>query len=212
MKDTGAPFEVAITATRAGNLFTTHTAVPAGFDRFPAELMTKYLAPYAAEVNVALDDLLAMGRENRDDQTEQFNMAYLALRGSGAVNGVSRLHGEVSRELFQSFFPRWPREEVPIGYVTNGVHVPSWDSAEADQLWEKVCGKDRWVGLPRHKATEHMRGVSDAELWQMRSNARAELVQFARRRLTQALAASGAPAAEVDQAAHILDPNVLTLG
>src|SRR5215813_11540924 len=178
MKDAGQSFEVALTATRAGNLFTTHTAVPAGFDRFPAELMTKYLAPYAAEVNVALDDLLAMGRENRDDQTEQFNMAYLALRGSGAVNGVSRLHGEVSRELFQSFFLRWPREEVPIGHVTNGVHVPSWDSREADQLWEKTCGKDRWMGLARTTATENMRGVSDAELWQLRSNARAKLIHF----------------------------------
>jgi starch phosphorylase len=212
MNETGTSFELALTATRAGNLFTTHTAVPAGFDRFPPELITKYLAPYAQEVNVALDDLLAMGRENPNDQTEQFNMAYLALRGSGAVNGVSRLHGEVSRELFQSFFPRWPREEVPIGHVTNGVHMPSWDSSEADKLWDKVCGKDRWVGLPRSVATEHMRGVSDTELWQMRSNARAQLVHYARRRLARALAASGAPAAEVDQAARILDPNTLTLG
>ena len=211
-KATGQPFEVALAATRPGNVFTTHTAVPAGFDRFPSELMTKYLAPYADDVHVPVDNLLALGRENPADTTEQFNMAYLALRGSGAVNGVSRLHGEVSRELFQSFFPRWPREEVPIGHVTNGVHVASWDSRDADQLWEKVCGKDRWIGLPRQKATEHMRGVSDAELWQMRSNARVQLVHCARRRLTQALAASGAPAAEVDQAALILDPNVLTLG
>jgi len=213
MEETGQPFEVALAATRAGNLFTTHTAVPAGFDRFPAELITKYCRPYAEnELKISLVDLLSLGRENPNDDSEQFNMAYLALRGSGAVNGVSRLHGEVSRDLFQSFFPRWPREDVPVGHVTNGVHVPSWDSSEADQLWDKVCGGDRWMGLPRAKATEHMRGVSDAELWQLRSNARAQLVHFSRRRLVRQLASSGAPAAEVDQAARILDPNALTLG
>ena len=212
MRETGQSFEVALAATRAGNLFTTHTAVPAGFDRFPPELMTKYLDVYSQEVNVSLHDLLALGREQPNDESEQFTMAYLALRGSGAANGVSRLHGEVSRELFQSFFPRWPRNEVPIGHVTNGVHVPTWDSSEADKLWEKVVGKDRWMGLPRSKATEHMRGVSDAELWQLRSNARAQLVHYSRRRLARELAASGAPAAWVDQAARILDPNTLTLG
>jgi starch phosphorylase len=212
MEETGQPFEVALAATRAGNLFTTHTAVPAGFDRFPAELVTKYFGPYAEQLKISLVDLLSLGRENPNDDNEQFNMAYLALRGSGAVNGVSRLHGEVSRDLFQSFFPRWPREEVPVGHVTNGVHVPSWDSCEADQLWEKVCGENRWMGLPRAKATEHMRGVSDAEIWQLRSNARAQLVHFSRRRLARTLASSGAPAAEVDQAARILDTDVLTLG
>jgi starch phosphorylase len=213
MEETGQTFEVALAATRAGNLFTTHTAVPAGFDRFPAELITKYCRPYAEnELKISLVDLLSLGRENPNDDNEQFNMAYLALRGSGAVNGVSRLHGEVSRDLFQSFFPRWPREEVPVGHVTNGVHVPSWDSSEADQLWDKVCGGDRWMGLPRAKATEHMRGVSDAELWQLRSNAREQLVHFSRRRLVRQLASSGAPAAEVDQAERILDTDVLTLG
>jgi len=212
MQETGQPFEVALAATRTGNLFTTHTAVPAGFDRFPPELIAKYLALFAKDVNLSMREVLALGREHPDDEQEQFNMAYLALRGSGAANGVSRLHGDVSRGLFQSFFPRWPQDEVPVGHVTNGVHVPTWDSSEADKLWEKACGKDRWVGLPRSKATEHMRGVSDAELWQMRSNARAQLVHFSRRRLARELASSGAPAAEVDQAARILDPNVLTLG
>jgi starch phosphorylase len=212
MKETGQPFEVALAATRTGNLFTTHTAVPAGFDRFAPELITQYLEPLAKDINVEMGDLLALGRENPDDQSEPFNMAYLALRGSGAINGVSRLHGEVSRDLFKSFFPRWPREEVPIGHVTNGVHVPSWDSSAADSLWEKVCGKDRWLGTSQRKTTEHMRGASNPELWQLRSNARTRLVDFARRRFARALASSGAPPAEVEQAARILDPKVLTLG
>src|SRR5215471_2666101 len=135
IKETGASFDVALAVTRAGNLFTTHTAVPAGFDRFPPDLIAKYLDLYAEAVKISLRDLLAFGRENPDDPNEEFNMAYLAVRGSGAVNGVSSLHGEVSRSLFQSLFPRWPRDEVPVGHVTNGVHVPSWDSSEADQLW-----------------------------------------------------------------------------
>ena len=76
-------------------------------------------------------------------------MAYLAMRGSGAVNGVSRLHGKVSRRLFEPLFPRWPEDEVPVGHVTNGVHMPSWDSAAADELWTEACGKDRWLGTMR---------------------------------------------------------------
>jgi len=212
MKETGQPFEVALTATRAGNLFTTHTAVPAGFDRFAPELITKYLREYTEEVTINLRDVLALGRENPDDANEQFNMAYLAIRGSGAVNGVSRLHGEVSRTLLQSLFPRWPHDEVPVGHVTNGVHVPSWDSSEADELWTRACGPDSWLGTTTTNTSEQMRRVSDADIWTLRSNARATLVRYTRRRLARQLASSGCSAAEVDQAARILDPEALTLG
>ena len=143
MQDTSQPFEVALAATRAGNLFTTHTAVAAGFDRFAPDLIEQYLRRYAEEkLGITLHDLLALGRQNPDDSSEPFNMAYLAIRGSGAVNGVSRLHGEVSRRLFEPLFPRWPADEVPVGHVTNGVHVPSWDSAAADDLWTEACGKE----------------------------------------------------------------------
>ena len=95
-------------------------------------------------------------------------MAYLAIRGSGAVNGVSRLHGKVSRQLFEPLFPRWPEDEVPVGYVTNGVHMPTWDSAAADDLWTKACGKDRWLG-PTENLEQDIRRVSDARLWQLRT-------------------------------------------
>src|SRR5207245_10676631 len=93
---------------------------------------------------VPLRDFLGLGRENPDDPNEPFNMAYLAIRGSGAVNGVSRLHGQVSRHIFQSLFPRWPEVEVPVAHVTNGVHTPSWASAAAAALWTKACGAERW--------------------------------------------------------------------
>jgi glycogen phosphorylase len=211
MEETGQPFEIALAATRAGNLFTTHTAVPAGFDRFAPELIAKYLQDYTEGVAISLRDVLALGRENPDDANEQFNMAYLAFRGSGAVNGVSRLHGEVSRALFQSLFPRWPSDEVPVGHVTNGVHMPSWDSSEAEELWTKACGTDGWLGTATTNRTEQMRRVPDADIWTLRSDARTSLVRYTRRRLARQLASSGCSAAEIDQAARILDPEALTL-
>jgi starch phosphorylase len=212
MAETGQSFDVALAATRAGNLFTTHTAVAAGFDRFPPALVEQYLGRYAQnKLGIPLRDLLALGRQNPDDPAESFNMAYLAIRGSGAVNGVSRLHGEVSRRLFEPLFPHWPPEEVPVGHVTNGVHVPSWDGAAADDLWMNVCGKDRWL-RPTESLVEEIRRVPDARLWQMRAAARKSLVEYARQRLARQLAVSGAPAEEIEGARHIFDPDTLTLG
>jgi starch phosphorylase len=212
MQETGQPFEVALAVTRAGNLFTTHTAVAAGFDRFSPTLIGEYLGRYAKEkLGITLQDLLALGRQNPNEASESFNMAYLAVRGSGSVNGVSRLHGQVSRHLFAPLFPRWPEAEVPIGYVTNGVHMPSWDSAAADDLWTKACGKDRWLGT-KDTLDEDIRRVSDASLWQFRSAASKSLVEYARERLSRQLAASGAAPEAVDGAKHLFDPTTLTLG
>ncbi|MEQ9565138.1 MAG: alpha-glucan family phosphorylase, partial [Pseudomonadales bacterium] len=136
MKANGTSFEEALTVTRAGNLFTTHTAVAAGFDHFSHESMEYHLGTYAKEqLGINFHDLLALGRTDANNRSESFTMAYLAIRGSGGVNGVSRLHGEVSRTLFNNLFPRWPLEEVPISHVTNGVHMPCWDSKYADEIW-----------------------------------------------------------------------------
>jgi starch phosphorylase len=212
MKETGQPFEVALAVTRAGNLFTTHTAVAAGFDRFDPELIRQYLGGYAEQkLGITLDDLLALGRQNPDDSSESFNMAYLAIHGSGAVNGVSRLHGKVSRNLFAPLFPYWPQDEVPVGYVTNGVHTPSWDSAAADDLWTEACGKDRWLGTMETLAQD-IRRVSDARLWKFRMAASQSFVEYARERLSLQLTASGAPPDAVEEAKHLFDPNALTLG
>jgi glycogen phosphorylase len=212
MRASGQPFDAALAVTRAGNLFTTHTAVAAGFDRFDPALVEQYLGDYAArELGITARDLLAMGRRNADDPAEPFNMAYLAIRGSGAVNGVSRLHGTVSRRLFQPLFPRWPADDIPIGHVTNGIHVPSWDSAAADDLWTSACGKDRWLGTT-DTLEQDIRKVSDAALWQFRTQARTALVEYARERLSRQLAASGAPPGAVDDAKHLFDPATLTVG
>jgi starch phosphorylase len=212
MEDTRHSFEVALEVTRAGNVFTTHTPVPAGFDRFSPTLIELFLRWYAEEnLGVSLRDLLALGRENPDDPNEPFNMAYLAIRGSGAVNGVSRLHGQVSRRIFQSLFPRWPNAEVPVAHVTNGVHTPSWESAAADALWTKTCGAERW----RQTLTTGERDIasaSDGDLWALRSTARKVLVDYARERIAQQVASMGLPSDEASAICAGLDPAVLTLG
>jgi glycogen phosphorylase len=212
MRQTAQSFEVALAATRAGNLFTTHTAVPAGFDRFEPALIEQYLGGYAQhELGITLRELLTLGRANPNDASEPFNMAYLAIRASGAVNGVSRLHGKVSRQLFEPLFPRWPREEIPVGFVTNGVHTPTWDSAPADDLWTQACGKNRWLGATEALGQD-IRHVSDARLWGLRTAARKSLIEYARQRLSRQLLASGASLAAVEGAKQLFDPDTLTLG
>jgi starch phosphorylase len=212
MEETGQRFEAALAVTRAGNLFTTHTAVAAGFDRFDPALIQQYLGWYAEhKLGIAFRDLLALGRQDPNDSSEPFNMAYLAIRGSGAVNGVSRRHGEVSRRLFLPLFPRWPQDEIPVGHVTNGVHMPTWDSAPADDLWTEACGKGRWLGTTKN-LDQNILCVSDARLWQFRHAASQSLVEYARERLSLNLSAAGAPPETVDEAKRVFDPNALTLG
>jgi glycogen phosphorylase len=212
MQASGQPFEVALAVTRAGNLFTTHTAVAAGFDIFAPALIQQYLGVYAGQqLGIATRDLLALGRRDPDDPSEPFNMAYLAMHGCGAVNGVSRLHGDVSRRIFLPLFARWPQDDIPVGHVTNGVHTPTWDSAPADDLWTKACGQDRWLGMTE-TLEQDIRGVSDASLWQFRTAARMTLVEYARNRLFRQLATSGASAEAIDGAKRLFDPETLTLG
>jgi len=212
MQATGQTFETALAVTRAGNLFTTHTAVAAGFDRFAPTRIEHCLGGYAqSQLGISLHELLALGRRNPDDASEPFNMAYLAIRGSGAVNGVSRLHGEVSRQLFAPLFPHWPTDEVPVGHVTNGVHVPTWDSAAADALWTEACGKDRWLG-PTEALERDIQQISDADLWDFRTTASMALIDYARDRLTRQLAAAGESHEAVESAKHSCDCNTLTLG
>lgn len=212
MGETSQPFDVALMATRAGNVFTTHTPVAAGFDRFTPDLIERYLRDYSKEkLGIPIEALIALGRLNGNDRAEPFNMAYLATRGSGAVNGVSRLHGSVSRRIFQPLFARWPQSEVPIKHVTNGVHMPSWDSPQADELWTACCGKERWLGSTE-TLEEPIRAASDDKLWRMRASGRKSLVEYVRRRLSLQLTASGTSPEESSAVQRIFDPDILTLG
>lgn len=133
-----------------------------------------------------MQHLLGLGRQKPDDDSELFRMAYLAMR-SGAVNGVSRLHGEVSRRIFQPLFPRRPQSEVPITSVTNGVHVPIWDSVEADELWTAVCGKQRWRDR-LDTLEDDLRRVPEARPLEMRSRERKGCIDYVRKRLSRQLA------------------------
>lgn len=212
MLESGLPFMTALAATRPGNLFTTHTAVPAGFDQFPPALIEQFLTSYTLEqLGITMKELLAFGRINPNDPNENFNMAYLAIHGSGAINAVSRLHGKVSRHIFEPLFPRWPQEEVPVQHVTNGVHMPSWDSKPSDDLWEEACGKTRWLGSTE-KLESEIRRIPDAKLWKMRNISRQRLIEYIRSRLTRILAARGDAPETVELAKQMFDPHTLTLG
>ncbi|HLY06554.1 MAG TPA: alpha-glucan family phosphorylase [Rhizomicrobium sp.] len=207
-------FWQALWATRAGNVFTTHTPVAAGFDSFPARLLRSYL-PYVEHDLVrngaSLENLIGLGRVDPGNAGEPFNMAWLAQRGSAACLGVSRLHGEFSRRIFQPLFPRWPACEIPIGHITNGVHVPTWDSAEADRIWTDACGTERWHSMPDNLGAK-IAAVTDETLWAMRGEGRQRLVREVRRHLATQLRERGLSAEKVNEAHFVLDPNVLTIG
>ena len=211
MRRTQQPFHVALRCTRVGNVFTTHTPVEAGFDRFTPELISQYLETYAQELGITSGGFLSLGRADSRNVQELFNMAYLAIHGSGKVNGVSRLHGKVSRQIFQPLYPHWPQLEVPVEHVTNGVHVPSWDSAAADDLWTGACGKKRWLGT-LEELEQSLRSLSDKAFWTFRSQGRQQLLHSVRRRLAKQSAAQGAGRVKIIECATILDPNTLTVG
>ena len=212
MENTGQPFDNAMTSTRPGNIFTTHTAVAAGFDLFSPNLIDQYMGEYAEKkLGISRQQLLTLGRADALNQSEKFNMAYLAIRGSGAVNGVSRLHGEVSRHIFEPLFPKWPTTEVPVGYITNGVHMPTWDSKEADDVWTQFCGKDRWLGM-NETLGKDIRRVSDERLWELRTNANKSLIEFAREYFSKQLHGSGHSPDSIERAKHLFDPDILTIG
>lgn len=204
-------FATALRATRAGNVFTTHTPVPAAFDRFDPSLARQYLGPYALQWGIELESLLDLGRAIPGDVNEPLNMAYLALHASGAAFGVSRLHGSVSQALFSPLFPRWPLTDVPIGHITNGVHTPTWDSKIADELWTQACGKDRWSGEIKPVAGK-IELLDDETLWNFRTKQRHGLIRALRTRIARQRANRGESQDRIEESVNLLDPNTLTLG
>ncbi len=211
MLDTGQDFHVALRTTRAGNLFTSHTPVATGFDSFERALFMQYFGDYAARLGISIDALMALGDVDGVDHGGAFNMAYLAMHGAGAANAVSRLHGVVTRQLFQQLFPRWPVHEVPVGYVTNGVHMPTWDSACADALWTRVYGKGRWRGVLETVASD-LQQLTDEELWQFRTVGRQQLVSYLRDRVQYRKIAREVGEQDCRASERELDFDILTLG
>ncbi|GMU20876.1 MAG: glycogen phosphorylase [Phycisphaerae bacterium] len=212
MKRDGLSFDQAREVVATGTVFTTHTPVPAGIDTFPPALVTRYLGSYCRDLGVGEHTLLELGRMNPLDQNEPFCMAVLALRLSHLMNGVSQLHGEVSRKMFSRVYPGVPVNEVPITSITNGVHIRSWLSREVAHLLDQYLGP-QWMDDPLNQAVwQRIDLIPDAELWRSHERLRERLVAFARRRLRLQLIARGAPPADVDAADEVLDPEALTLG
>ncbi|MCS5562004.1 MAG: alpha-glucan family phosphorylase [Marinobacter nauticus] len=199
-------FEVARLATRATNLFTTHTSVAAGFDRFPTKLARLYLEPWLQEIGQSLETILTVANGGSSD----LNMSGLALGMSGRFNGVSQIHKQVTQSIFQPWFGRWPAADVPAEYVTNGVHTPSWDSPEADELWTSACGQDRW--RQPMKDLRPLKGTTDHDLWQMRRNQRHRLVYYLRARLQSQHCEHNYGNSEEAACGLLLDTESLTLG
>ncbi|SQI29609.1 alpha-glucan phosphorylase [Rhodococcus coprophilus] len=209
---TGLDFDEALAAVRAGTVFTTHTPVPAGIDRFPIDLVRHYFSGRNGENESALlpgltvDRILALGRESDPDV---FNMAHLGLRLGQRCNGVSKLHGAVSRNMFEELWPGFDATEVPIGSVTNGVHAPTWAAREWLALADRLAGPDL---VEESRGWELLQTVDARELWEMRNTLRSMLVEEVRRRLRNSWIERGATEAELGWVDSVFEPGVLTIG
>jgi glycogen phosphorylase len=206
------PFAIAYEAVKAGTCFTTHTPVPAGNDAFPPAMMDHYLGDYVKTLGLDRRGFYALGRENPDNEAENFSMTVLALKLSNTSNGVSELHGHVSRKMWKALWPGLPTNEVPITSITNGVHTQSWISPEIEQLFERYVGvqwQERPTDFSVWKKVDH---IPDAELWRMHERCRDRLVALARNRLVAQFKRRGAPPSDIERAEEVLDPDALTIG
>ncbi len=196
----------------AALVFTTHTPVSAGHDYFPPDLMDRYFVEYYPKLNLARNEFLGLGRKDPANNDESFCMTILALRMASFSNGVSRLHGEVSRNLWHELWPDVPEEEIPITHITNGVHFQSWISQEMDQLYERYLGPS-WREQPAEQNVwRRIESISSEGLWRTHERRRERLVTFARRRLHTQLQRRGASQAEIEAANEVLDSETLTIG
>jgi starch phosphorylase len=208
----GMTFEEAVEAARASNVFTVHTPVAAGSDEFKPEMMDKYFGHYFGKLGINRKQFLGLGRINPDDENEAFKMPVLAIRMSSYRNGVSQLHGEVSRKIWAKLWPDLPREEIPIKSITNGVHAKTWLSTEMNSLFERYLGS-RWADEVVDKSMwHHLDQVPDEELWRIHQRCKERLIGFARRRLKLQMQRRGAFHTELGWAEEVLDPEALTIG
>ena len=212
MHNYGLTFAEAREAASAGIVFTTHTPVPAGHDRFPPHLMDHYFSAYANELGLSHHEFLALGREYPDRGHEPFVMTVLAMKMSSYSNGVSKLHGEITRDMWEGLWPGVPQEEIPITHITNGVHFLSWISRDMKRLYDRYLGP-RWRQEPAEQEIwQRAKHIAPEELWRTHERRRERLVAFARRRLRRQLQRRGASQSEIEAADEVLDPKALTIG
>jgi starch phosphorylase len=196
----------------ASLIFTTHTPVEAGHDYFSPNLVERYLHDYARSFGISWEEFLALGRRNPQNGNEEFCMTALALHLASRSNAVSKLHGDVSRQMWQSLWPGVPVDELPVRHVTNGVHFQSWISREMNQLYDRYLGP-RWRDEPADRDVwQHVANIPVEELWRSHERRRERLVGFARKRLLMQLQRRGVSAAEIMASEDVLDARVLTIG
>lgn len=211
LKDNLTPDE-AIQIVRTGTIFTTHTPVPAGIDKFHPALVEKYLNNIFIEAGVKKSDFMELGMAKNSGERDLFNMALLALNTTSFANGVSKLHGEVSRKMWQSIWPKVPTNEVPIGHITNGIHSRSWISHEMAELFTRYLGP-AWLKKPADQTIwKYIERIPDVELWRIHERRRERLVAFTRKRLYNQLKQRGAGFQELQAAQETLNPEALTIG
>jgi starch phosphorylase len=208
----GAELQDALAGARARTVFTTHTPVPAGNDAYPAEQVQDAIRGLCDELGIDVSELIALGRTLPTDEEEDFGVTQAALRLSRAANGVSKRHGQVAREMWRPLWPRRAVERVPIGHVTNGVHIPTWIGKPMRELLDRYLGEGWFSRAGDTSAWAAIDEIPDAELWGARQRQRAELVEFVRERSTVDRLARGDTREYVQAAAHAFDPNVLTIG
>ncbi len=212
IQEQGVSFDEARQVAAASHVFTTHTPVPAGIDRFPADMIQRYFKQYHGSLNLDMEGLLALGRENVYDKNEFFSMAVLAIRTSRWANGVSRLHGEVSRQMWNNIWQGVPENEVPITHVTNGVHARSWLSGDLIFLLDRYMGA-RWQNNPAdHAVWKGVMNVPDEELWRVHERRRRHLIIWTRETLARQLKARGTSPDQIKAACEALNPAALTIG
>ncbi len=212
MEEEGLGFDEAAARVSREVVFTTHTPVPAGHDRFDSSLIEEHLGPLRESLGLSDDRLMALGREDPNDRNEQFCMTVLALRLAGRANAVSSLHGQVSRAMWTSLYPGRQETEVPIGHITNGVHVPTWLAPPMARLYDRHLGSD-WHERSGEAATwERIEDVDDGELWETHLSLKSRLIEFARRRLVEQAERRSEPAETLNRLKQVLSPDALTIG
>jgi glycogen phosphorylase len=205
-------FDEAVEATRSGNVFTGHTLVKAGLDEFSVELMDKYFGSYFPHLGVNRSQFLSLGRMLPDDESEPFKMPVLAIRLSGYINGVSKLHGQISREVWGSLWPGVPEKEVPIISITNGIHLKTWLSDEIGSLYQRYLGPAWSESMFDKSVWDQVDQIPDEELWSAHQRCKEQLIVFARKRLMTQMQRRGRCHGELRQAEEVLDPEALTIG
>ena len=202
-------FPEALEAVRAGAVFTTHTPVPAGIDQFPRELMEKYFSSWAGACGVTLDDLMALGHRPADEPADRFNMAVMGMRLAERRNGVSALHGAVSRNMFADLWPGVPEPETPVGHITNGVHGATWVSAEMAEVFSGSVGADwQWADDASWQA---IADADDTALWSAHRAGKVRLVEHVRDRLRGSGLVQGRSPSDLAWVDDALDPDALTI-